>query len=82
MVTITFEASLALVLDDIRNIEELHRLARTKITRFAIDACLVAHGVRSAPLHVVPASPHRPTEQAIWWTHFPHPTRSRPLPHS
>lgn len=51
---LTFRTSLVLVLDEIKNIKELHRLARTstKLIRFAIDVCLVTHGVRSVPLDI------------------------------
>lgn len=48
----TFGTSLAMVLDEISKIKELYQSARTKLTQFAMDACLVAHGVRSVSLDV------------------------------
>ena len=41
-----FGKSVDLVLDEIKNIKQLHRSTYTKRLQFAIDACLVAHGVR------------------------------------
>ena len=48
--TTLFGASVALVSEEIKNIKELHRSAHTKRLQFAIDVCLVAHGVRSVLL--------------------------------
>ncbi|KAG9315710.1 hypothetical protein JVU11DRAFT_3357 [Chiua virens] len=46
----TFRASLALVSDEIRNVKALRQPARIKRIQFAIDLCLVAHGVRTGYL--------------------------------
>jgi len=48
--TSSFGACVALVSEEIKNIKALHRSTHTKRLQFAIDACLVAHGVRTGYL--------------------------------
>lgn len=51
--TTSFGASVALVWEEIKNMKDLHRSTHTKRLEFAIDACLVVHGVRLVSVDVL-----------------------------